>query len=135
VGIDNALERTANSLRFKSVGIRVQKNAIRLLDTVPVELDTFFHADVSSANYLILAESDTGEKETLQVNVVAGISPDRLSYQAKLAIYGRVNFGTDLIQVEAVVDSSRVTVRANPLVAATVQVKIFPTYMETIYGD
>lgn len=135
MGIDNALEQTANSLRFKSVGIRVQKNAVRLLDTVPVELDTFFHADVSSANYLILAESNTGEKETLQVNVVAGISPDRLSYQAKLAVYGRVNFGTDLIQVEAIVDSSRVTVRANPLVAATVQVKIFPTYMETIYGN
>lgn len=135
MGIDNALEQTANSLRFKGVGIRVQKNAVRLLDTVPVELDTFFHADVSSANYLILAETNTGEKETLQVNVIAGISPDRLSYQAKLAVYGRVNFGTDLIQVEAIVDSSRVTVRANPLVAATVQVKIFPTYMETIYGD
>lgn len=135
MGIDNALERTANSLRFKSVGIRVQKNAVRLLDTGPVELDTFFHAEVSSANYLILAESNTGEKETLQVNVVAGISADRLTYQAKLAVYGRVNFGTDLVEIEATVDSSRVILRASPLVAATVQVKIFPTYMETIYGD
>jgi len=135
VGVNNALEQTANSLRFKSVGIRVQKNAVRLLDTVPVELDTFFHADVSSANYVVLAETASGLKESLQVNVIAGISADRLSYQGSVAVYGRVNFGTQLLNIDCVVDSSKCSVQATPSVAEDVLVKIFPIYMETIYGS
>jgi hypothetical protein len=101
---------------------------------VPVELDLFFHSDVSSASYLILAETASGLKETLQVNVIAGISQDRLSYQGRVAVYGRVNFGTQLLDINAVVDASKCSVQATPSVAENVLVKIFPTYMETIYG-
>lgn len=132
--ISSVLERTAKSLRFKGVGIRIQSTPVRLLDTVPVELDLFFHSDVSSASYLILAETASGLKETLQVNVIAGISEDRLSYQGRVAVYGRVNFGTQLLDINAVVDASKCSVQATPSVAENVLVKIFPTYMETIYG-
>ena len=132
--ISSVLERTAKSLRFKGVGIRIQSTPVRLLDTVPVELDLFFHSDVSSASYLILAETASGLKETLQVNVIAGISEDRLSYQGRVAVYGRVNFGTPLLDINAVVDASKCSVQATPSVAEDVLVKIFPTYMETIYG-
>ena len=132
--ISSVLERTAKSLRFKGVGIRSQSTPVRLLDTVPVELDLFFHSDVSSASYLILAETASGLKETLQVNVIAGISQDRLSYQGRVAVYGRVNFGTQLLDINAVVDASKCSVQATPSVAEDVLVKIFPTYMETIYG-
>jgi hypothetical protein len=132
--IDSILERTSNALRFKSVGIRSQSVAVRLLDTVPVELDLFFHADVSSANYIVLAETASGLKETLQINVIAGISEDRLSYQGRVAVYGRVNFGTPLLDINCVVDASKCSVQATPSVGEDVLVKIFPTYMETIYG-
>lgn len=132
--ISSVLERTAKSLRFKGVGIRIQSTPVRLLDTVPVELDLFFHSDVSSASYLILAETASGLKETLQVNVIAGISQDRLSYQGRVAVYGRVNFGTQLLDINVVVDASKCSVQATPSVAEDVLVKIFPTYMETIYG-
>ena len=132
--ISSVLERTAKSLRFKGVGIRIQSTPVRLLDTVPVELDLFFHSDVSSASYLILAETASGLKETLQVNVIAGISQDRLSYQGRVAVYGRVNFGTQLLDINVVVDASKCSVQATPSVAENVLVKIFPTYMETIYG-
>lgn len=132
--IDSILERTPKTLRFKGVGIRSQSVAVRLLNTVPVELDLFFHSDVSSASYLILAETASGLKETLQVNVIAGISADRLSYQGRVAVYGRVNFGTQLLDINCVVDSSKCSVQATPSVTEDVQVKIFPMYMETIYG-
>ena len=133
--IDSVLERTSRTLRFKSVGIRSQSNAVRLLNTVPVELDLFFHSDISSANYLILAETASGLKESLQVNVIAGISEDRLSYQGRISIYGRVNFGTSLLDITASVDASRCAIMASPLVSEAVQVKVFPIYMETIYGS
>lgn len=133
--IDSILEKAPKALRIKGGGIRSQSVPIRLLNSAPVELDLFHHADVSSANYTVLAETVSGLKETLQINVVAGISGDGLSYHGRVAVYGRVNFNVELLNINVVVDSSRCSVQATPSVEEDVLVKIFPLYMEAIYAN
>lgn len=140
--IDSVLNLTAKTLRFKGVGIRSQSSAIRLLNTVPAQLDLFFHADVSSANYIVLAEMPNGSKETFQVNVVAGLDSTRQIPSANILVYGRVFNNVSLVTMTATVDGGKCIVYGAPTTDAKtaypgvpIQVKIFPIYMETIYGD
>jgi hypothetical protein len=140
--IDSVLNLTAKTLRFKGVGIRSQSSPVRILTTVPTQIDMFFHADVSSANYIVLAEMPNGSKETFQVNVIAGIDSTRQIPSANILVYGRVFNSVSLVSMTATVDGGKCIIYAAPTADATsaypgvpIQVKIFPIYMETIYGD
>lgn len=81
-------------------------------ERVPVyentEIDKWYVGDFSSATYLLTAEYDSNSKETFQLSVVA--RPEKASY----VVYGRVSTGDSLIDVSVTVNSSWVSVIANP---------------------
>ena len=135
--IDGFLEKTVNALRFKNVGIRSFSSAVRLLSTGPVVIDSFFIGQVTAANYFIQAESSNGITESLYANVVVNMTPDKSTYLANMVVYGRVSTGVQLVTLTATVDKGQVFLNAEITAGATgtIQVRRFPTYMETIYGN
>lgn len=72
-------------------------------------IDQWFVGDFMSAEYTISVSLNQTEKEILKVVVVA--APDT----AKAQVIGRSDLGTPLVEITATVDSSRVSIIANPV--------------------
>lgn len=72
------------------------------------EIDRWFVGDVASAMYYITVEFDSNQKETLQVLVIA--RPEQASY----TIYGRTSIEHELIDIDASVTTSWLSLTASP---------------------
>lgn len=98
IGFHNTL-KIWNSRSFKSSTVYVYQNTV---------VDSWHIGEFSSARYNIVVEHGKNDIENVSVDVVARVN------QASLTVYGRNNFGKDLIRFTATVDSGKVTLIANP---------------------
>ena len=99
-GIKNTL-RLQNGVHFS------YKGPWKLLyaDTV---LDEWYVGDFMSAEYSIVVDYGTNDKEIIKCLVVAG--PET----ANIVTYGRTNLGRNLIEISADVNASKVRLIVNP---------------------
>ena len=72
------------------------------------EIDRFFLGDFCAAEYTIMCDFDTRNKEIIKCLVAASIE------NASLVVYGRSSIGADLINLSATVNESFVTIKATP---------------------
>lgn len=71
-------------------------------------LDRWHLGDFSSAEYTIVADFDTSNREIVKCTVVAGTG------KADLTIYGRSNLGTPILAINITVNNSYVDVNVEP---------------------
>lgn len=95
--------RVLNGINFSYKGpwVQVYPNTV---------IDEWYVGEFMSAEYTISVDYDTFTKEIIKCLVVAG--PDT----ATVTIFGRSNLGFDLINLSAVVNSSKVQLIADPAV-------------------
>ena len=86
--------------------------------------DTF-----GSAHYVIHAECGSDQRETLNVSVVAKLG------KASITVYGRINTGVNLIDVQADITDSILVLYATPAVVGLQDIKVtaFATLAEVIF--
>jgi hypothetical protein len=72
-------------------------------------LDEFFVGDFMAAEYTICVDAGSAEREIVKCLVVAGVET------ANITVYGRVNLGNDLIELNAEVDSAKVSLVVSPI--------------------
>ena len=72
------------------------------------EIDRFFLGDFNSAEYTISVDYNTLHKEIIKVLVVCSIQ------NASISVYGRANFGQDLVDIAANVNDSYCSIIATP---------------------
>lgn len=89
-------------------------------------IDEFYLADFVAAEYTIIVDAGSSAREILKCIVVAGLNI------ANVSIYGRVNLGTNLINLNAVVNSSKVSLIASPAVGAGHKCYITANYYQSI---
>lgn len=100
-----------NTLLFKNGGQFLYKGPWTSIFQ-NTEIDRWYVGDFSSAVYNITVEVDSNKKETLQAIVVA--RPD----QANFAIFGRASIDDELVDIDAVVNDSYVSVRLSAKITA-----------------
>jgi hypothetical protein len=99
-GLRNTL-RALNGINFSYKGPWVQVYP----DTV---VDEWYVGEFASAEYTISVDYDTFEREIIKCLVVAGPAT------ANVVIYGRSNLGSNLVDLTATVDNSKVSLIASP---------------------
>lgn len=72
------------------------------------EIDRFFLGDFNSAEYCLSIDFDTEHKEIIKVLVVSSIQ------NASITVYGRANFGQNLVNIAANVNDSYCSIIATP---------------------
>lgn len=88
-----------------------------------------FNTDTyGSAHYVIHAECGSDQRETLNVSVVAKLG------KASITVYGRINTGVNLVDVQADITDSTLTLYATPAVVGLQNIKVtaFATLAEVI---
>ena len=88
-----------------------------------------FNTDTyGSAHYVIHAECGSDQRETLNVSVVAKLG------KASITVYGRINTGVNLVDVQANIVDSTLTLYATPAVVGLQNIKVtaFATLAEVI---
>jgi hypothetical protein len=89
-------------------------------------VDEFYVGDFMSAEYTICVDGGNLEKEIIKCLVVAGPS------NASVTIYGRTSLTTDLVNLTASVNSSKVSLIANPATPGTKKLIFSANYYHTI---
>lgn len=90
------------------------------------EIDSFYVGSFMAAEYTIAVDSGNTDKEIIKCLVVAG--PET----ANLSIYGRTSLDGDLITLTASVNTSKVSVIANPVKVETPKLIYSVNYYYTI---
>ena len=72
-------------------------------------MDEWHYGDFCAAEYTIVADLGGQDKEIIKCLVIADVS------KANITEYGRTNLGTDLVDITAQVDSSKVRIIINPI--------------------
>ena len=88
-----------------------------------------FNTDTyGSAHYVIHAECGSDQRETLNVSVVAKLG------KASITVYGRINTGVNLVNVQADITDSTLVLYATPAVVGLQNIKVtaFATLAEVI---
>lgn len=75
-------------------------------------IDSWHVGDFMSADYTVAVDRNTGDKEIIKCLVVAGPT------NASVTIYGRTGLSTPIINIQATVDNSKVSIIASPLQGA-----------------
>jgi hypothetical protein len=91
-----------------------------------------FNTDAfGSAHYVIHAECGSDQRETLNVSVVAKLG------KASITVYGRINTGVNLIDVQADITDSILVLYATPAVVGLQDIKVtaFATLAEVIVNS
>lgn len=109
------------SINFSRFFLRGPKNTLRLQNgihfshqgpwiaaTSDAVLDEWYVSEFMAAEYNIVIDVTPTRKEMIKCLVVAGPA------MANLTIYGRTNFGENLIDLTATVTDSKLTLIANP---------------------
>jgi hypothetical protein len=96
-----------NTLRLKKDKHFSYSNSWKQVYTNTV-IDEFFVGDFLAAEYTIVVDVANNAREIIKCSVVAGVNV------ANLTIYGRANLGTDLIDLTATVNNSKVSLLASP---------------------
>lgn len=112
--------RLKNGVNFSYKGpwVQLEPNTV---------IDEWYHGDFMAAEYAICVDAGNVEKEFLKAVVVAGPS------QAKLNIFSRVTLNNELITITASVNSSKISLIANPSAFIGTKKLIFSSiYYETI---
>lgn len=118
-GLSGSL-RLKNGVNFSYKGPWVQIEP----DTV---IDEWYHGEFMAAEYTICVDAGNIDKEIIKAVVVAGPS------QAKVNLFSRVTLNNELITLSAVVNSSKVSIIANPSAFIGTKKLIFSSvYYETI---
>lgn len=109
-----------NNFAFRGKWIGVYNNTV---------MDSWHVGEFSSANYQIVVEFDSNEKETMQLSVIA--RPEEAGYN----LYGRAAINNELIDVEVTVDNSLLKVIVHPSERIWQGAKLIfhATYAETIH--
>ena len=99
-GLKNTLRlKTGKNLSFSNSWQQIYTNTV---------IDEFYVGDFLAAEYTIIVDVANNSREIIKCLVVAGVNT------ANLTVYGRVNLGTDLINLNAIVDNSKVSLLASP---------------------
>lgn len=92
------------------------------------EIDRWYVGSFSSATYFITVEYDSNQKETMQILVVA--RPE----QASFTVFGRTSIEDELIEIDATVSASYLSLKASPKDPAFAGARLgfIATYAETM---
>jgi hypothetical protein len=71
-------------------------------------IDEFYVNDFLAAEYTIIVDAGNVSREIIKCLVVAGVN------SANLTIYGRTNLGTNLVNLSATVNASKISLIASP---------------------
>ncbi len=90
-----------------------------------IAIDSWYVGDFMSADYTIVADTGTNTKEIIKCLIVA--SPDN----AAITIYGQTDLTGKVIELEAAVNNSKLTLYATPI---SVPSKVFfnASYFQTV---
>lgn len=89
-------------------------------------LDEFYVSDFLAAEYTIVVDAGNSSREIIKCLVVAGVN------SANLTIFGRTNLGTNLINLNATVNASKVSLIASPAIGSGHKCYISANYYQTI---
>lgn len=104
----------------------VAGNSWGIVTSGATEIDSWFVGGFSAAQYTIVAEYETTDREILTCLVTA------TNNDAGIAVYGRANLGIDLITLTATVDAAQLKLFAAPADPTLTGIKInkIATYFE-----
>ncbi len=89
-------------------------------------IDEFYVGDFMAAEYTICIDGGNTAKEIIKCLVVAGPS------DASITVYGRTSLTGDMVNLNATVNSSKLTLLASPATAGTKKLIFSATYYHTI---
>lgn len=89
-------------------------------------IDEFYLSDFIAAEYTIIVDAGNSAREIIKCIVVAGLN------EANITIYGRVNLGTNLINLNAIVNASKVSLLASPAVGSGHKCYVTANYYQSI---
>lgn len=124
MSIDQFVTATRKGIRFSNRGLSFQSGGINITAT-PSEVDNFNPQLISAAHYTVLSETKSGQKETVNINLVAS------SAAVYFTVFGRINFGTDLVSVTAEIEQGLVSLKLSTT-ESNVKVSLIKQYSESI---
>lgn len=124
MSIEQFITTTRKAIRFSNKGLSFQSGGI-LISSTPTEVDSFDPSLISAVHYTVLAETKSGQRETVNINVVAS------NLDVYFTVFGRINFGTDLVLVTADINQGLVSLKLSTT-QANVRVSMIKKYLESI---
>ena len=118
-GLSGSL-RLKNGVNFSYKGpwVQIEPNTV---------IDEWYHGEFMAAEYTICVDAGNVEKEIIKAVVIAGPSQDKIN------LFSRVTLNNELVSLTASVNSSKVSLIANPSVFVGTKRLIFSSvYYETI---
>lgn len=117
-GLKNTLRfNNGRNLSYKGPWVQI------LPDTV---VDEFYVGDFMAAEYTICIDAGNVDKEIIKCLVCAG--PE----QASLTIYGRTSVNSELVTLTAEVNTSKVVLKADPILPGTIKLIFSANYYYAI---
>lgn len=120
------LKRALGAIVFKDVGIRFSFTPVTVTNEKFYTATSFSVVDSSVAEFTLHATSKTGQKETLNLKVLADKTNIRFN------VYGRLNFGTDLMIVDVERSNTTIKILVKSTTSDRLKVVAASTYVDTL---
>lgn len=105
MSLANYLKSEVGNVIIDNAGVKYINDTFFVTSSTYKTADQWGTAEATVANYTVLAKTPSGDKETFNITVLAD------KFAVSHTVFGRVNFGTELLDVQCTVTSGIVKVK------------------------